>query len=49
MHLVLKEETTRPAGENFLQQQERFDKCVDVYNHDRPHEALGRGRRRTST
>jgi transposase InsO family protein len=41
MHLVLKEETTRPAGENFLQQQERFDKFIDVYNHDRPHEALG--------
>ncbi|MFT3912923.1 MAG: IS481 family transposase [Anaeromyxobacteraceae bacterium] len=41
MHLVLKEETTRPAGDNLLQQQERFDKFIDVYNHDRPHEALG--------
>jgi len=41
MHLVLKEETTRPAGDNVLQQQERFDKFIDVYNHDRPHEALG--------
>jgi transposase InsO family protein len=41
MHLVLKQETTRPAGDNFLQQQERFDKFVDQYNYDRPHEALG--------
>jgi transposase InsO family protein len=41
MHLVLKQETTRPAGDNFLQQQERFDKFIDQYNFDRPHEALG--------
>lgn len=40
MHLVLKQETTRPAGDNFLQQQERFDKFIDHYNFDRPHEAL---------
>ena len=40
MHLVLKQETTRPAGDNFLQQQERFDKFVEQYNFDRPHEAL---------
>jgi putative transposase len=41
MHLVLKQETTRPAGDNFLQQQERFDKFVNQYNYHRPHEALG--------
>lgn len=41
MHLVLKQETTRPAGANFLQQQERFDKFIQVYNAERPHEALG--------
>ena len=41
MHLVLKQETTRPPGANFLQQQERFDKFVDTYNNERPHEALG--------
>jgi len=41
MHLVLKQETTRPAGANFLQQQERFDRFVHVYNSERPHEALG--------
>ncbi len=40
MHLVLKQETTRPPGMNFLQQQERFDRFVDVYNDERPHEAL---------
>jgi hypothetical protein len=41
MHLVLKQETTRPAGRNFLQQQERFDSFVHEYNFERPHEALG--------
>lgn len=41
MHLVLKQETTRPPGANFLQQQERFDRFVDTYNNERPHEALG--------
>lgn len=41
MHLDLKQETTRPAGANILQQQERFDRFVHVYNHERPHEALG--------
>jgi len=40
MHLVLKQETTRPPGMNILQQQERFDRFVDVYNDERPHEAL---------
>jgi putative transposase len=41
MHRVLKAETTRPAAKNMLQQQERFDRFVEEYNHDRPHEALG--------
>jgi transposase InsO family protein len=40
MHLVRKEETTRPPGMNILQQQERFDRFIDVYNDERPHEAL---------
>lgn len=40
MHLTLKKETTRPASFNFLQQQERFDKFVEVYNNQRPHQAL---------
>jgi len=41
MHRTLKAETTRPAGQNSLQQQERFDSFRDEYNEDRPHEALG--------
>lgn len=41
MHLTLKEETTRPAGENFLQQQERFDRFIETFNKVRPHEGLG--------
>lgn len=40
LHLTLKQETTRPACANFLQQQERFDKFMDEYNYKRPHEAL---------
>jgi putative transposase len=40
MHLTLKQETTRPAGANMLQQQERFDAFVAVFNNERPHEAL---------
>lgn len=40
MHLTLKEETTRPAGANLLQQQERFDCFKEEYNNVRPHEAL---------
>lgn len=41
MHRTLKAETTRPAGQNLLQQQERFDCFRQIYNHERPHEALG--------
>ena len=41
MHLTLKEETTRPAGANLLQQQERFDVFREEFNEERPHEALG--------
>lgn len=40
MHLTLKQETTRPAGENFLQQQEMFDKFVKRYNFERPHQGI---------
>jgi len=31
---------TKPAASNFLQQQARFDKFIDVFNNQRPHEAL---------
>jgi putative transposase len=40
MHLTLKKEATKPASYNFLQQQQRFDHFVRVYNNERPHQAL---------
>jgi transposase InsO family protein len=40
MHLTLKNEATKPASFNFLQQQERFDAFIEGYNNDRPHQAL---------
>ena len=41
MHLTLKKEATRPPAYNFLQQQARFEQFIEVYNNDRPHQALG--------
>ena len=40
MHRTLKQETTRPAARNLLQQQERFDQFVEEFNERRPHQAL---------
>jgi hypothetical protein len=40
MHLTLKQEATRPAGMNSLQQQDRFDAFREEFNTERPHEAL---------
>jgi putative transposase len=40
MHLTLKKETTKPAGDNFLQQQGRFDAFIDYFNTERPHQGL---------
>ena len=40
MHLTLKKEATKPASYNFLQQQNRFEEFIEVYNTQRPHEAL---------
>lgn len=40
MHLTLKQETTRPPGDNLLQQQEVFDKFTRVYNDERPHQGI---------
>ena len=40
MHLTLKKEATKPASFNFLQQQERFDDFIGVYNNERPHQGL---------
>lgn len=41
MHLTLKQEATKPASFNFLQQQERFDDFIEQYNNDRPHQGIG--------
>ena len=40
MHLTLKKEATKPASFNFLQQQERFDDFIEIYNHERPNQGL---------
>jgi putative transposase len=40
MHLTLKLEATKPAADNCLQQQARFDDFIDYYNNERPHQAL---------
>jgi putative transposase len=42
MHLTWKKEATKPAAANFLQQQAPFDKFIEVFNNERPHEALDR-------
>ena len=41
MHLTLKKEATRPPEFNALQQQDRFDRFSEIYNNQRPHQALG--------
>jgi len=40
MHLTLKKEATKPAGDNLLQQQEKFDSFVEEFNNQRPHQPL---------
>jgi putative transposase len=40
MHLTLKQEATKPAAANLLQQQARFDAFITRYNEERPHQAL---------
>ncbi len=40
IHLTLKKEATKPAAQNFLQQQAKFDAFIDCYNNARPHQAL---------
>ena len=39
-HLTLKKEATKPAAQNFLQRQAKFDDFIDCYNHQRPHQSL---------
>ena len=41
MHLTLKQETANPPAENRRRQQHRFDEFRQIYNEERPHEALG--------
>jgi transposase InsO family protein len=41
MHRTLKAETARPPAQDLGEQQERFDAFRQVFNHERPHEALG--------
>ena len=41
MHLTLKAETTQPARPTLRAQQVAFDGFRRVFNHERPHEALG--------
>ena len=40
MHRTLKAETTKPASTNLLTQQEKFDAFKNVFNNERPHQAL---------
>jgi putative transposase len=40
MHLTLKQEATKPAARNLLQQQGKFDQFIRCYNEERPHQAL---------
>lgn len=40
MHLTLKKQTTKPAGQNILQQQAKFDDFIEEFNNERPHEGL---------
>jgi putative transposase len=41
MHRTLKQETANPPAASLLEQQRRFDRFRRIFNHERPHEALG--------
>jgi transposase InsO family protein len=41
MHRTLKQETANPPGASLVEQQRRFDRFRRIFNHERPHEALG--------
>ncbi|HKO93229.1 MAG TPA: IS481 family transposase [Polyangiaceae bacterium] len=41
MHLTLKQETCTPPAATLADQVERFRTFREIYNHERPHEALG--------
>jgi putative transposase len=44
MHRTLKAQTTRPPEATLKRQQVRFDRFIDEYNNERPHESLGQKR-----
>ena len=41
MHLTLKQEATKPTGDNMLQQQGKFDDFIQCYTNERPHQGIG--------
>lgn len=41
MHLTLKKSTTRPPGNNLLEQQEKLDHFIEEFNRERPHQGIG--------
>ncbi len=41
MHRTLKAETARPPASDLAAQQQRFDAFMELFNEERPHEALG--------
>lgn len=40
MHRTLKATVIKPPAQNMIQQQEKFDEFVDVYNNERPHQGI---------
>ena len=40
MHRTLKQETSKPAAYNLLQQQGKFDDFMEVYNQQHPHQGI---------
>ena len=41
LHLTLKQETAAPPAPSLAEQIDRFERFREIYNHQRPHEALG--------
>ena len=41
MHLTLKQDTASPPARSLAEQMQRFERFRQIYNHERPHEALG--------
>lgn len=41
MHLTLKQDTASPPARALAEQMQRFERFRQIYNHERPHEALG--------